>query len=51
MVEHGEAPKFVLIRTYPRWAHGQRHYVRKHLRTLTPELWFQSAPVQLDFGF
>jgi len=51
MVDHGDGPKFVLVKRYARWLCGKRWYVEQHMRSVTPELSIRESPLQLDFGF
>jgi hypothetical protein len=48
---HGDGPKFVLVKRYPRWVNGERVYVEEFFRRYTPPLSLRKSPLQLDFGF
>jgi hypothetical protein len=51
MVSHGRGPKDVLVKRYPRWRDGKRHWVQQALRSNRSFLSLRKSKDQFDFGF
>jgi hypothetical protein len=51
MVDHGDGPKDVFVRSYGRWRKGRYQRVQSALRGSWHRISLRLSPDQLSFGF
>jgi hypothetical protein len=51
MINHGQAPKDIYVRSHLRWYQGQVVEVVSYLKGRTPKMSLRDSDLQLTFGF